>query len=111
MTYRTRCRRTALQRMRTVRPTVADRRVQNLERLMQAGRSSSEYPPAMPDFALYGGLKSQIMKVRGGRYTARSLNEAAKTLKKTQKERAVFCKDVHDNKAEIMQTAAEAKDR
>ena len=41
-----------MQRLRTVRPTVADRQLQNLERLMQAGRSSSNYPRAEPDFAL-----------------------------------------------------------
>jgi hypothetical protein len=33
--------------------------MQNLERLMQAGRSSSEYPPAMPDLALYGALSAR----------------------------------------------------
>jgi transposase len=38
--------------MRIVRPIVADRRLQNLKRLMQIGRSSSNYPPAKPDFAL-----------------------------------------------------------
>src|SRR6516225_3423815 len=52
MTYLTRCRRAALQRLRTVRPTVADRRLQSLKRLMQIGRSSSKYPPAKSDFAL-----------------------------------------------------------
>ena len=52
MTYLTRCRRAALQRLRTVRPTVADRRLQNLKRLMQIGRSSSKYPTAKPDFVL-----------------------------------------------------------
>jgi hypothetical protein len=41
---RTRCRRNASQRLRTVRPAGKDRRAQNLRRLMQAGRSSSEYP-------------------------------------------------------------------
>jgi hypothetical protein len=45
MTYRTRCtRRAALQRLRTVRPTVADIWVQHLQRLLQTGRSSSKYP-------------------------------------------------------------------
>src|SRR5262249_16669991 len=39
--------------MRTVRPIVADRRLQNLKHLMQIGRSSSNYPPAKPDFALW----------------------------------------------------------
>src|SRR5262249_33254063 len=52
MTYLTRCRRAALQRLRTVRPTVADRQLQNLKRLMQIGRSSSKSPPVKPDFAL-----------------------------------------------------------
>src|SRR6516225_10621033 len=33
MTYLTRCRRAALQHLRTVRPTVADRRLQSLKRL------------------------------------------------------------------------------
>src|SRR5215469_14289042 len=52
MTYLTRCRRAALQRLRTVPPTVADRRLQNLKRLMQIGRSSSKYHTAKPDFVL-----------------------------------------------------------
>jgi hypothetical protein len=34
---------TASQRLRTVRPAATDRRTQNLQRLIQAGRSSSEY--------------------------------------------------------------------
>src|SRR5262249_47777447 len=44
MTYLTQCRRAALQRLRTVRPTVAERRLQNLKRLMQIGRGSGRYP-------------------------------------------------------------------
>src|SRR5262249_4430905 len=42
MTYRTRCRRAALQRMRTVRPIVADKRLQRLKRLMQMRRTPSK---------------------------------------------------------------------
>src|SRR6516164_10754167 len=61
MTYLTRCRRAALQHLRTVRPTVADRRLENLKRLMQIGRSSSKYPPAKPDFALRRAAKPQAV--------------------------------------------------
>src|SRR5262249_42595638 len=44
MTYLTRCRRTALQCMRTVPPIVANKRLQHLQRLMQIRRSPSKYP-------------------------------------------------------------------
>jgi hypothetical protein len=45
VTCHTRCtRRTALQRMQTVRPTVADKRLPHLQRLMQMRRSPSKDP-------------------------------------------------------------------